>query len=66
MPKGAGNLYFKLEIILVREIHAIRVAFQDLAMYASISFRGAKASEIWKKGVFLVMVTNFGKDVMEN
>ena len=29
------------------------------------SFRGAKMCKIEEKGVFLVMFTNFGKDMME-
>ena len=41
--------------------HVIRVVFQDQAMYARTSFRGAKTSKIGKKGVFLAMVINFGK-----
>ena len=31
-------------------------------MYARISFRGAKLE---KMGVFLVILTNFGKDIMD-
>ena len=33
-------------------------------MQACISFRGAKACKIGKKGMFLVILTNFGKDMM--
>ena len=50
-PLG-GHLYLKLDIILVKKIHVIRVVFQDQAMYARTSFRGAKTSKFWKKGVF--------------
>ena len=32
-------------------------------MYVRTSFRGAKTCRIGKKGVFLVMVTNFEKDI---
>ena len=32
-------------------------------MYVRTSFRGAKMCKIGKKGVFLVIVTNFGKDM---
>ena len=46
------------------KIHVIRVVFQDQAMYARTSFRGAKNVQNWKKGVFLVIFTNFGKDMM--
>ena len=56
-----GHLYLKLDIILVKKIHVIRVVFQDHAMYARTSFRGAKMSKIGKKGVFLVILTNYWK-----
>ena len=45
------------------KIHVIRVVFQEQAMYARTSFRGAKTCKIGKKGVFLVTQTNFGKDM---
>ena len=32
--------------------HVIRVVFQDKAMYARTSFRGAKTCKIGKKGMF--------------
>ena len=65
MPGGGGHLYLKLDIILVKKIHVIRVVFQDQAMHARTSFRGAKTckSGNLKKGVFLVILTNFGKDM---
>ena len=62
---GGGNLYLKLDIILVKKIHAIRVVFQDQAMHVLTLFRGAKMPKTGKKGVFLVMATNFGKDMMD-
>ena len=34
------------------KIHVIRVVFQDQAMYARTSFRGAKTCKIGKKDVF--------------
>ena len=37
------------------KIHIIRVVFQDQALYARTSFRGAKTCKIGKKGVFLVI-----------
>ena len=38
------------------KIHVIRVVFQDQALYARTSFRGAKTCKIGKKkGVFLVI-----------
>ena len=46
------NLYFKLDIILVKKIHVIRVVFQDQAMYVHTSLRGAKSCKIGNKGVF--------------
>ena len=55
----------KLNIILVKKIHVIRVVFQDKAMYARTLFRGAKTHKIGKKGVFLAILTGFGKDMMD-
>ena len=46
-----------------KKIHVIRVVFQDKAMYARTSFRGAKTCKIGKKGMFLVILTNFGIDM---
>ena len=37
------------------KIHVIKVVFQDQALYARTSFRGAKTRKIRKKGVFLVI-----------
>ena len=37
------------------KIHVIRVVFQDQALYARTSFRGAKTCKIGKKGLFLVI-----------
>ena len=34
-------------------------------MYARTSFRGAKTCKNGKKGVFLVILTNFGKEMMD-
>ena len=34
-------------------------------MYARTSFMGAKNVQIWKKGVFLVILTNFEKDMTD-
>ena len=47
----------------LKKIHVIRVVFQDKAMYARTSFRGAKTCTIGKKGMFLVILTNFGMDM---
>ena len=46
-----------------KKIHAIRVVFQDKAMYAHTSFRGAKTCKIGRKGMFLVILTNFWMDM---
>ena len=43
------------------KIHVIRVVFQDQALYVCTSLWGAKTCKIGKKGVFLVIQTNFGK-----
>ena len=45
------------------KIHVIRVVFQDQALYARTSFRGAKTCENGKKGVFLITQKNFGKNM---
>ena len=37
------------------KIHVIMVVFQDQALYARTSFRGAKTCKIRKKSVFLVI-----------
>ena len=52
-PGGGGrHLYLKLDIILVKKFHMIRVVFQDQAMYASKSFTGSKSCKIWKRVCF--------------
>ena len=33
-------------------------------MYAHTSFRGAKTYKIGKRGMFLIILTNFGVDMM--
>ena len=58
---GGGRLVFQGGYHPRKTKHVIRVVFQDQAMYARTSFRGAKTSKIGKKGVFLAMVINFGK-----
>ena len=65
-----GHLYLKLNIILVKKnkkkkknIHVIRVVFQDQAMYARTSFRGAKRAKLGEKSMFLVILTNFEEDM---
>ena len=58
-----GPLVFEVGYHPRQKIHVIRVVFQDPAMYARISFRGAKTCKIGKKGMFLVILTNFEKDM---
>ena len=54
-----GHLYLKLDIILVKN-HIIRVVFQDQAMYARTSLRGAKTQN-WEKGCVFSHVNKFWK-----
>ena len=61
---GGGALVFEVEYYPHKKIHVIRVVFQDQAMYTRTSFRGTKMPKTGKKGVFLVTITNFGKDLM--
>ena len=42
-----------------KKIHVIRGVFQDQAMYARTSFRGAKTCKIWKKGYVFGHIDNF-------
>ena len=61
-----GTLIFEVGYHPHKKIHIIRVVFQDQAMYVRTSFRGAKTCKIWeRKGVFLVILTNFGKHMMD-
>ena len=50
-----GPLVFEVGYHPLKKIHVIRVVFQDQAMYARTSFRGAKTCNIGKKGMFLVI-----------
>ena len=43
------------------KIHVIRVVFQDQALYARTSFRGAKTCKIGKKGCFFGHIDKFWK-----
>ena len=58
LPGEGGNLYLKLDTILVKKS-------RNQAMYVRTSFSGAKTRKIGKKGVFLVIMTNFGKDMTD-
>ena len=60
---GGGALVSEVGYHPRKKIHVIRVVFQDQAMYARTSFRGAKTCKIGKKGMFLVILTNFGMDM---
>ena len=61
--RGGGALVFEVGYHPRKKIPVIRVVFQDQAMNARTSFRGAKMCKIGKKGMFLVILTNFGKDM---
>ena len=52
VPGGGGPLVSEVGYHLRKKIHVIRVVFQDKAMYARTSFRGAKMCKIGKKGMF--------------
>ena len=60
-----GPLVFQFGYHPPKKIHVIRVVFQDQVMYTRTSFRCAKTCKIGKKGVFLITLTNFGKDKMD-
>ena len=60
---GGGPLVSEVGYHPRKKIHVIRVVFQDQAMYARTSFRGAKTCKIGKKGMVLVILTNFGMDM---
>ena len=47
-----------------KKINVIKVVFQDKAMNARTSFRSAKTCKIGKRGIFLVILTNFEKNMM--
>ena len=63
--QGGGALVFEVGYHPCKKIHVIRVVFQDQTMYACTSFKGANTCKTGKKGVFLVKVTNFGKDMTD-
>ena len=59
---GGGALVFEFGYHPRKEIHVIRVAFQDKAMYARTSFRGAKTCKIGKKGCAFSHIDKFLKE----
>ena len=63
MPGGGRALECQGRYQARPKIHVIKVVFQDKALYARTSFRGANMCRIGKKGVFLVIKTNFGKNM---
>ena len=65
MGQAGGALVFGVGYLPRKKIHVIRVVFQDKAMYTRTPFRGAKTCEIGKKGVFLAILTSFGKDMTD-
>ena len=55
------HLYLKVDIIFVKR-NTIKVFFSELCTRITYTlFRDSETSKIGKKGLFLVMVTNFGK-----
>ena len=54
-PRGGGTTRMSRGYQARLKIHVIRVVFQDQALYALTSFRGAKTCKIGKKGLFLVI-----------
>ena len=60
---GGGALAYEVGYHPHKKIHVIRVVCQDQAMHMLTSFRDAKTCKIGGKGVFLVMFTNFGKEM---
>ena len=56
-----GPLVFEVGYHPRKKIHVIRVVFQNKAMYARTSFRGAKMCKIGKKGVFFGHIDKFWK-----
>ena len=62
--RGGGGGHSNVKGYQARpKIHVIRVVFQDQALYVRTSFRGAKTCKLEKKGVILVIKTNFGKNM---
>ena len=60
-----GALVFEVGYHPHKKIRVIKVVFQDQAMYARTSFRGAKTCKIGKKGCVFGHITNFGKDMTD-
>ena len=56
-----GPLVFEVGYHPRKKIHVIRVVFQDKAMYARTSFRGAKTCKIGKKGCVFSHIDKFWK-----
>ena len=54
-PGGGGHSKCERGYQARPKIHVIRVVFQDQALYARTSFRGAKRVKLEKKGVFSVI-----------
>ena len=59
-----GALVFEVGYHSCKKIHVIRVIFQDQAMYARTSFRGATACKLEKRCVF-GHIDTFGKDMRD-
>ena len=58
-PGGGGPLVSEVGYHPRKKIHVIRVVFQDKAMYARTSFRGAKTCKMGKKGMFFGHIDKF-------
>ena len=56
-----GALVFEVGYHSRKKINVIRVVFQDQAMYARASFRGAKTCKIGNKGVFFCHTDKFSR-----
>ena len=61
-PRGGGGTRMSKGYQAHPKIHVIRVVFQDQALYACTSFRGAKTCKIGKKGVFFGHIDKFWKE----
>ena len=61
-PRGGGATRMSRGYQASPKIHVIRVVFQDQALYACTSFRGAKTCKSGKKGVFFGHIHKFWKE----
>ena len=59
--RGGGALVFEVGYHPRKQIHVIRIVFQDQVMYTRTSFRGAKTCKIGKKRVYFWSYNKFWK-----